>query len=170
MDFIPGIDGPSEGVPRVLACFSNVCSFDLLVSCFGFWFSLWLFALMNDCLLFSDFAESPTPWATEACGWWPIPKNFYIHQRCDRSSSFDDCTTFLCFSLILNPKFCVQYTYLNCVLFCSGKPSEGQWPYLQCGQPQQWSNSEAARRNDDRGGGRILWFKFLLFFSFCWMK
>ncbi|KAL2239898.1 UNVERIFIED_CONTAM: UDP-D-apiose/UDP-D-xylose synthase 2 [Sesamum indicum] len=23
MDFIPGIDGPSEGVPRVLACFSN---------------------------------------------------------------------------------------------------------------------------------------------------
>ena len=26
MDFIPGIDGPSEGVPRVLACFSNVCS------------------------------------------------------------------------------------------------------------------------------------------------
>ena len=28
MDFIPGIDGPSEGVPRVLACFSNV-SFDI---------------------------------------------------------------------------------------------------------------------------------------------
>lgn len=28
MDFIPGIDGPSEGVPRVLACFSNVsCAF-----------------------------------------------------------------------------------------------------------------------------------------------
>ena len=25
MDFIPGVDGPSEGVPRVLACFSNVC-------------------------------------------------------------------------------------------------------------------------------------------------
>ncbi|TQE12711.1 hypothetical protein C1H46_001731 [Malus baccata] len=24
MDFIPGIDGPSEGVPRVLACFSNL--------------------------------------------------------------------------------------------------------------------------------------------------
>ena len=24
MDFIPGVDGPSEGVPRVLACFSNV--------------------------------------------------------------------------------------------------------------------------------------------------
>lgn len=24
MDFIPGIDGPGEGVPRVLACFSNV--------------------------------------------------------------------------------------------------------------------------------------------------
>lgn len=24
MDFIPGIDGPKEGVPRVLACFSNV--------------------------------------------------------------------------------------------------------------------------------------------------
>jgi len=24
MDFIPGIDGPSESVPRVLACFSNV--------------------------------------------------------------------------------------------------------------------------------------------------
>ncbi|KAL4577014.1 hypothetical protein LXL04_013115 [Taraxacum kok-saghyz] len=22
-DFIPGIDGPSDGVPRVLACFSN---------------------------------------------------------------------------------------------------------------------------------------------------
>lgn len=31
MDFIPGIDGPSEGVPRVLACFSNVCMFYLLV-------------------------------------------------------------------------------------------------------------------------------------------
>jgi UDP-apiose/xylose synthase len=27
MDFIPGIDGPSEGVPRVLACFSNVCTY-----------------------------------------------------------------------------------------------------------------------------------------------
>ena len=26
MDFIPGVDGPSEGVPRVLACFSNVCT------------------------------------------------------------------------------------------------------------------------------------------------
>lgn len=24
MDFIPGVDGPSDGVPRVLACFSNV--------------------------------------------------------------------------------------------------------------------------------------------------
>lgn len=31
MDFIPGIDGPSEGVPRVLACFSNVCSVALLI-------------------------------------------------------------------------------------------------------------------------------------------
>ena len=29
MDFIPGIDGPSEGVPRVLACFSNVSLWDL---------------------------------------------------------------------------------------------------------------------------------------------
>lgn len=29
MDFIPGIDGPSEGVPRVLACFSNVRLWDL---------------------------------------------------------------------------------------------------------------------------------------------
>ncbi|KAL2486714.1 UDP-D-apiose/UDP-D-xylose synthase 2 [Abeliophyllum distichum] len=27
MDFIPRIDGPSEGVPRVLACFSNVLSY-----------------------------------------------------------------------------------------------------------------------------------------------
>ena len=24
MDFIPGVDGPSDSVPRVLACFSNV--------------------------------------------------------------------------------------------------------------------------------------------------
>lgn len=24
MDFIPGIDGPSDSIPRVLACFSNV--------------------------------------------------------------------------------------------------------------------------------------------------
>lgn len=31
MDFIPGIDGPSEGVPRVLACFSNVCSVGFLL-------------------------------------------------------------------------------------------------------------------------------------------
>lgn len=31
MDFIPGIDGPSEGVPRVLACFSNVSSISLKV-------------------------------------------------------------------------------------------------------------------------------------------
>lgn len=29
MDFIPGIDGPSEGVPRVLACFSNVSDLSL---------------------------------------------------------------------------------------------------------------------------------------------
>ena len=29
MDFIPGIDGPSEGVPRVLACFSNVSVYSL---------------------------------------------------------------------------------------------------------------------------------------------
>lgn len=33
MDFIPGVDGPSEGVPRVLACFSNVCY--LLLHCRG---------------------------------------------------------------------------------------------------------------------------------------
>ena len=26
MDFIPGIDGPADGVPRVLACFSTVLS------------------------------------------------------------------------------------------------------------------------------------------------
>lgn len=32
MDFIPGVDGPSEGVPRVLACFSNVSSNSYLVS------------------------------------------------------------------------------------------------------------------------------------------
>ena len=31
MDFIPGIDGPSEGVPRVLACFSNVSYLLLLL-------------------------------------------------------------------------------------------------------------------------------------------
>ena len=24
MDFIPGVDGPQDSVPRVLACFSNV--------------------------------------------------------------------------------------------------------------------------------------------------
>ncbi|KAL8229987.1 hypothetical protein R6Q57_014887, partial [Mikania cordata] len=28
IDFIPGIDGPSEGVSRVLACFSNVKPFE----------------------------------------------------------------------------------------------------------------------------------------------
>ena len=45
MDFIPGIDGPSEGVPRVLACFSNV-SFNIchnmacLVVFFSFFWSL----------------------------------------------------------------------------------------------------------------------------------
>jgi UDP-apiose/xylose synthase len=32
MDFIPGIDGPSEGVPRVLACFSNVCIISFIIS------------------------------------------------------------------------------------------------------------------------------------------
>lgn len=32
MDFIPGIDGPSEGVPRVLACFSNVCIISFVIS------------------------------------------------------------------------------------------------------------------------------------------
>lgn len=39
MDFIPGIDGPSEGVPRVLACFSNVCEllfFVDLKTCIGY--------------------------------------------------------------------------------------------------------------------------------------
>lgn len=39
MDFIPGIDGPSEGVPRVLACFSNVRMFNR-VNCFMIFFSL----------------------------------------------------------------------------------------------------------------------------------
>lgn len=33
MDFIPGIDGPSEGVPRVLACFSNVCTTIVKINC-----------------------------------------------------------------------------------------------------------------------------------------
>ncbi|KAM7261967.1 hypothetical protein ACFE04_021044 [Oxalis oulophora] len=35
MDFIPGIDGPSEGVPRVLACFSNAfLEYPMLYACF----------------------------------------------------------------------------------------------------------------------------------------
>lgn len=32
MDFIPGVDGPSDSVPRVLACFSNVRFFFCLPS------------------------------------------------------------------------------------------------------------------------------------------
>lgn len=35
MDFIPGVDGPQDSVPRVLACFSNVNSFPpLLINLF----------------------------------------------------------------------------------------------------------------------------------------
>lgn len=40
MDFIPGIDGPSEGVPRVLACFSNVSLISVLDFLFLFIFEL----------------------------------------------------------------------------------------------------------------------------------
>ena len=113
---------------------------------------------------FSDFAESPAPWATEACGWWSIPKNFCIHQRCDRSSSFDDCTIFLCFSFISNPKFACSIHIWAVYIVCSGKPIEVKWPNLQCGQPQQWSNSEAARWNDDWGRSelRLVWFFIVL--------
>lgn len=39
MDFIPGIDGPSEGVPRVLACFSNVTPF-YIMGIHSFWILL----------------------------------------------------------------------------------------------------------------------------------
>lgn len=46
MDFIPGVDGPSDGVPRVLACFSNVIS----ASWFCFLFmSSWIMMSINYC-------------------------------------------------------------------------------------------------------------------------
>ena len=129
MDFIPGIDGPSEGVPRVLACFSNVCTASFLL-----WLLLLLVTLASkiDDVWFSDFAESPTPRATEARGWWPIPKNFYIHQRCNWSSSFDDCTTFLCFSLISNPKvFCIWI----CLLPVQENPARANGQIFNVGNP-----------------------------------
>ena len=51
MDIIPGIDGPSQGVPRVLACFSNV-SFSIghNIACLVEFFVSF----------FSDFAPCPT--------------------------------------------------------------------------------------------------------------
>lgn len=60
MDFIPGVDGPSEGVPRVLACFSNVCSYDTCISS--------LIATPYPATAYHDVhAESPPPGTSEAC-------------------------------------------------------------------------------------------------------
>lgn len=47
MDFIPGIDGPSEGVPRVLACFSNVCA--ILVVIFPIYLVFHICVVITSC-------------------------------------------------------------------------------------------------------------------------
>lgn len=49
MDFIPGIDGPSEGVPRVLACFSNVCA--MLVVIFPIYLVFHICVVITSCFL-----------------------------------------------------------------------------------------------------------------------
>lgn len=80
MDFIPGIDGPSEGVPRVLACFSNVCSsleVDIYIATIVF---VVLAVIMFFLLL--PTSESPSPAATQACRRWPISEDFYLHKGC----------------------------------------------------------------------------------------
>jgi hypothetical protein len=66
MDFIPGVDGPSEGVPRVLACFSNVCALNS--------FCRYEYLGFTSCSVFSEdgghqclFAESATSRALETC-------------------------------------------------------------------------------------------------------
>ncbi|KAF5953643.1 hypothetical protein HYC85_006499 [Camellia sinensis] len=55
MDFIPGIDGPSEGVPRVLACCSNVSSIFLKDLRHTFVF----FSILNIVIFLSFVAKSP---------------------------------------------------------------------------------------------------------------
>lgn len=87
MDFIPGIDGPSEGVPRVLACFSNVCVVKFVSSSYMCQFVMYCCFNQAHCFV----AESPTPRTTQTCGWWPVSENFYLHQRCNWSCSVDDC-------------------------------------------------------------------------------
>jgi UDP-apiose/xylose synthase len=95
MDFIPGIDGPTVGVPRVLACFSNVWSvfvislvnFEILDFCFSLLFCI--FVVIVSFLL--HVTESPAVWATQACGWGWIPENFCLYKGCNWSCFVDDC-------------------------------------------------------------------------------
>ena len=68
MDFIPGVDGPSEGVPRVLACFSNVCVLFFSL----FWLRILTLVLhlvqsSQEMYGIDGFAESAPPRALEAC-------------------------------------------------------------------------------------------------------
>jgi hypothetical protein len=65
MDFIPGVDGPSEGVPRVLACFSNVCALNSF--CRYEYLGFALFSVFFRRFIINAFAESATPRALEAC-------------------------------------------------------------------------------------------------------
>ena len=81
MDFIPGIDGPSEGVPRVLACFSNVsrvivfiinlCVQKLEVDVF-----VWVIIDVELMMFLPESLEGRT---FETSGWWYLPANICVH-------------------------------------------------------------------------------------------
>jgi hypothetical protein len=88
MDFIPGIDGPSESVPRVLACFSNV-SFQQLwwwtflvgyMGCFTFKLplSVLCFSLLS-WLHTYFFTELDERRATEAGRWGPVTAHICLY-------------------------------------------------------------------------------------------
>ena len=149
MDFIPGIDGPSEGVPRVLACFSNVwwvffaslVYVDILE-----YFYFVLYICFNHVL---PVSESTASWATQACGWWCFPENIRLYKGCNWSCYVDDCA-FWYTAFVFHFKFMFDMTvaeYCDPFLFSRKIPLEPMaiflmWATLtmklQLGSLQKW--------------------------------
>lgn len=127
MDFIPGVDGPSEGVPRVLACFSNVSLI------FSAWvLSSFVFFGFFDCDV-SIFHCPRLFFAGSRSSLWMVvnPREHLFILRMP-SRLFSWWLYVLSYILFLS----FFYLYFNAkgvsdsVIFHIGKSFQGQWSYF----------------------------------------
>jgi hypothetical protein len=137
MDFIPGVDGPSEGVPRVLACFSNVCvllSFFLAEDRYISFESM--FSLLRRCMLPMVLQNLLRREPLKLVDGGQSQRTFvYIKDAIEAVVLMIVCYLPLslapCYSQINGTELLLSF-FLPLFSILKGKSCSSQWSHLQC--------------------------------------